>query len=214
MSKKNKNGNEGIRNDYNDRLNDLIKDLAPIKGKKPKLVYEYEVLDGSDNDIDNIRNSFSKNSFVATEYKKETHSNNGKVNIAEQFINGDYSSAVANISQGIDYKSPHLKIEEVVVIQNKLNAMIQNPTKEKMMDDCTYIIDISEMSTKNTNPPSIERKKYLESIKQLFTAIKEGFEKGFDKVKNGINFAFEKVKSLGKDKITVITDRNSKQNTR
>ena len=186
------------------------KDKVTIEVKKPELVYEYEVLDGSDNTLDNIKNSFSKNSSVATEYKKETHSNNGKADLAQQFADENYKDALTNISQGIDYKSPHLKLEEIVLIKNKTDEMIQNPTKEKITDDCSYIIDITSISISNTSPQSIERKKYLESIKQLFTAIKEGLENGFDKVKNGINFAFKKVKSLGKDKITAITDEKQR----
>lgn len=208
MSKEDKNKNEGIKDDYHDRLNDLTKDLAPIKDKKRELIYEYEVLDDSDNSLDNIKNTFSKNSSTSIDHKGATHQNDAKVDIGKQFINGDHSGALLNISQVIN-KSWQLKLEEIVTIKNKMDEMIKNPAKEQLKDGCDYIIDITEISNKNTKDQTIERKNFLESIKKLFTATKEGFEKGFDKVENAINFLFEKVKSLGKDKITVITDKGN-----
>ena len=210
MSKKNKNGEIGA--DSNKRFNDLIEDLAPIKGKKPELIYEggIEVLDNSDNatnNISNIGNSLSKNLSIATLDKKETHSSNGEVNLAEQFIKGKLGDALDNLSGGINCTSPSLKIEEAVLIKHSLDEMMENPTKKQIINGCNYIDIAIEIATKNPEEPTIERKKFLESIKKLFTTIREGCEKNFDNAKNGINFSFEKVKSLGKDKITAITDQ-------
>jgi hypothetical protein len=190
------------------------KDKVTIEDKKHELVYEggIEVLDGSDNQLDNIRNSFLKNSSIPTTHKEETHLNKDKVNIGDKFTNGDRGGAITNISNVIN-KSRHLELEEIVLIKNKTDEMIKNSTKEKIIEGCTYLVNLSENSTKKTNPSAIERKKFLESIGKLFAAIKEGCENGFNKSKDAINSAFEKVKSLGRDKITVITDKGSKPTT-
>lgn len=180
--------------------------------KKDKTYYEgrAEVSNESDTQLKIIRDAFTKNlSPEATSPKQEVNSNNDKVSLTEQFISKNNGVAVKTIEQNIDYKSKKLQIEEITLIKNKMDEMMKNPTEKQIKDGCEYLGKMVKISLDNNpaNNLTPERKKYLESLEQLFGTISKGFDKGFDKVEYGLNSTFEKVKSLGRDKITAITDK-------
>ena len=94
-------------------------------------------------------------------------------------------------------------------ITNELKSLVTSQTKDKIKENVDNIIEYSKkglnLIANKDYKGSLDKfksagKEVLSCISNLFTAIKEGLERGFDSVKHGLGVAYKKLESLARGK--------------
>jgi len=99
-----------------------------------------------------------------------------------------------------------IMIEKIV---EESNNLISKETKQELYDSVNRIIEYSKeglnLIANKDYKGSFDKfksagKEVLSCIGNVFTAIKEGLERGFDSVKHGLGTAYKKLESLARGK--------------
>lgn len=118
-------------------------------------------------------------------------------------IKKDFKEVISNLGKVPEKLKPTFN-----KIGNEISSLVTDETKDKIKEKINNIIECSKEGLDLIGSKDYKGgfdkfksagKEVLYCIRNLFTAIKEGMDRGFDAVKHGLGVAYKKLESLGKE---------------